>query len=374
MIEALLWKGVPEIVVPAIIREIRRSRVAVIVDQVVRTRSAPQGDPGMPTYFNATLDKPAALFVEICQQREWGFRLSDGTFLGIILFADNYWLIARSNTVLSEMIAKWLELLRLWGWDTPHDELSFGSTLQDDVACPVLNGDRLIRRVGRHDSFQALGCQVTFDGRNGTELNARMAKCWRVFGKYAPLLCNKDSPWGKRMHMLGMLVESVLFWCSGSWMLDNRLLSELNGMQGKMLRKMLGKPMQLGMTPEEYVRQANSTLKFLKRKHDFVDLDIRVLKHHFGWAGHVSRLRDSDPGRLTHRVLLYRDAACLRLIESQNHGRQLHGRNFRDWRWEQPLARWARHQGESDWHTLAQDACYWKGLLEEAAVWWRQNR
>ena len=111
MIEALLWKGVRKIVVAAIIREIRRSKVSVIVDQVTktdpisRTRSVPQGDPGMPTYFNATLDKPAAVFLEICQDREWGFRLADGTFLGILLFADNYWLIARGNVVLTEMLA-----------------------------------------------------------------------------------------------------------------------------------------------------------------------------------------------------------------------------------------------------------------------------
>ena len=65
MLEALLWKGVRKVIVAAILREIRRSKVSVIVDQVTktqpvpRTRSAPQGDPGMPTYFDVTLDKPA---------------------------------------------------------------------------------------------------------------------------------------------------------------------------------------------------------------------------------------------------------------------------------------------------------------------------
>ena len=95
MVEALLWKGVPQILVAAIIREIRRTKVAVVVDQVTRTepisrtRSAPQGDPGMPSYFNATLDKPASLFLEICQRKEWGVRLADGYFLGIIFAEHN---------------------------------------------------------------------------------------------------------------------------------------------------------------------------------------------------------------------------------------------------------------------------------------------
>ena len=352
----------------------------MIVDQVTktdpipRTRSAPQGDPGMPTYFNATLDKPAAVFLEICQQREWGFRLFDGTYVELILFADNYWLLARSNSVLSEMLAKWLELLRLWGWNTPHEELCFGTTLGDAMKVPVFSDGKEVKRVKRHIGFPALGCQITFDGRNGMELNSRIAKSWQAFGKFAGILCNRNAPWGKRVAMLGMLLESCLFWCSGSWMLDNRLLSKLNGVQGKMLRRMLGRKIEPSDTPEDYVIESNRTLKHLKKKHNFIDWDIRVLKHHFGWAGYVSRLRKTDPTRLTHKVLSYKDAQWLRLIESNNAGRQLHGRNFRDWRWEQPLVRWARSHYIDDWHTLADDRAAWKGILDEAALWWRHNR
>jgi len=380
MIEALLWKGVQKIVVAAIIREIRRSKVSVIVDQLTktkpipRTRSAPQGDPGMPTYFNATLDKPASVFVKICQEKKWGFRLADGTFLGLLLFADNYWLVSRSNVILTEMLTKWLELLHLWGWSTPYEELTYGTTLADTNIKPVLSNGVEIKRVRRSEGFKALGCQVTFDGRNGAELNARVAKCWKAFGKFSSILCNRNSPWGKRVAMLGMLLESCLFWCSGSWMLDNRLLSKLNGVQGKMLRKMLGKPREALMTPEDYVKESNASLKLLKDKHHFLDWDLRVLKHHFGWAGHVSRLRTLDPDRITHRILTFKDARWLKLIESQNNGRQLHGRLFRDWRWEQPLVRWARQQGVDDWHSLAEDSCAWKSCLDEAANWWRHNR
>ena len=90
MIEALLWKGVQKILIAAIIREIRKSKVSVIVDQVTKTKpvtrtgSAPQGDPGMPTYLNAILDKPASVFWMMCQERQWGFRLADGTYLCIL--------------------------------------------------------------------------------------------------------------------------------------------------------------------------------------------------------------------------------------------------------------------------------------------------
>ena len=174
--------------------------------------------------------------------------------------------------------------------------------------------------------------------------------------------------------MLGMLLENCLFLCSGSWTLDNRLLSKLNCVQGRMLRKMLGKPIEPSMTPGDYVHECNSTLKHLKCKHKFVDWDLCVLRNHFGWAGYVSRLQKLDPNRLTYKVLCFKDASWLRLVESQNNGRQLHCRRFRDWRWEQPLVRWARHRGEEDWHILAEHQGEWRSLLLEAVSWWRHNR
>lgn len=130
----------------------------------------------------------------------------------------------------------------------------------------MFNDGREVARVERHVGFKALGCQITLDGRNGAELTSRIAKTWQAFSKYADILCNKSAPWGKRIAMLGMLLESCLFWCSGSWMLDNRSLSKLNGVQGKMLRRMLGRRFEAFDSPESHVVESNKTLKHLKAK------------------------------------------------------------------------------------------------------------
>ena len=142
----------------------------------------------------------------------------------------------------------------------------------------------------------------------------------------------------------------------------------------RMLRKMLGKPREDGLSAAEWVIESNRTIKRLKDKHGFVDWDVCVLRHHFVWAGCVSRMRTTDPTRLTHRILSFKDHEWLRLVEAQNNGRQLHGRYFRDWRWEQPLVRWAKFKGVASWHTLAEDSRQWKSEVLDAAAWWRHNR
>eukprot|EP00974_Lingulodinium_polyedra_P006738 642411-Lingulodinium_polyedra.AAC.1 len=73
----------------------------------------------MPTYFNAALDLAGGKFWEIAQRKQWGWKLTDGSYLAILLYADNYWLIARSHRVLQEMTETWLQCLAEFGWDTP---------------------------------------------------------------------------------------------------------------------------------------------------------------------------------------------------------------------------------------------------------------
>ncbi len=139
VIKGMQKKSIEDIIIAAVIREVKRSRTEVVVDGVTRTspvprsRSVPQGDPGMPTYFNLALDIPAGRFIDIAQKKEWGWKVPGETFLSLILFADNYWLIARSASVFQEMTETWLDLLQEYGWGAPATELTWATTLRDEV-------------------------------------------------------------------------------------------------------------------------------------------------------------------------------------------------------------------------------------------------
>ena len=63
-------------------------------EEVEGKRSLPQGDPVAPMLFNIILDTLAIRFEKMAGRKKWGKQLQDGSWVDLILFADNYWLIA----------------------------------------------------------------------------------------------------------------------------------------------------------------------------------------------------------------------------------------------------------------------------------------
>jgi hypothetical protein len=69
--------------------------------EVERTRSFPQGDPAAPMILNLVLDTIAETFIKTALQKGWGKQLQDGSWVNLIMFADNYWLVAASAKMLT---------------------------------------------------------------------------------------------------------------------------------------------------------------------------------------------------------------------------------------------------------------------------------
>ncbi len=128
------------------------------------------------------------------------------------------------------------------------------------------------------------------------------------------------------------------------------------------------------MSLEEYMTDANHVIKQLKTRHGVQDWDITSMRHHFGWAGYVSRLGSYDTDKITGEILKYRDKEWLDTIDKQNHGRQLHCRTLRTWRWERPLCNFAQFSGAKSWHDIASDKRSWLATLNDMAVWYRTHR
>ena len=100
-------RGTHEVLIHAWLREWRRMTIIFRLDteatsgEVTRTRSLPQGDPAAPMIFNMILDTLAEKFLVTAATKEWGMRLCDNSWVSLILFADNYWLVATSPTMLA---------------------------------------------------------------------------------------------------------------------------------------------------------------------------------------------------------------------------------------------------------------------------------
>ena len=117
--------GVPPILIAALIREFRNSETVVLLDDIVtlgirRTRSVPQDDPCAADLFGAALDKSAGKSMDTCQKKKWA--LPVGGYLGLLLFADNCWIIALSVAELQTMARVWYEFLKQAGLHIDWEE------------------------------------------------------------------------------------------------------------------------------------------------------------------------------------------------------------------------------------------------------------
>ena len=116
-------------------------------------------------------------------------------------------------------------------------------------------------------------------------------------------------------------------------------------------------------------------IKNTKDRHNIESWDSVYDRRMYRWAGHVARLKKTDPKRMTHQVFIYRDWRWLKTIEAKNKGRQLHGRCLKIWRWERPMYKAAESLGfESDWQTESQDNDRWAELIDELVEWRADHR
>ena len=365
-------KSVPEVLIAGWMREWRRCRSTFVLSPKVasqpigRSRSLLQGDPAAPDIFNAVLDKAAQKFQQLSREKGWGYRLCDGSFVDLLLFADNFWIVSTNAHELTEMTAAWLEILTEFGWNVPLGEAVWCTTGPDEKhSWEVKLGNYCIKRSPRQEGFKVLGTIVTFDNSFEKELRNRMSRAWRAFWKCSDLLRCQAAPIKDRLRLLQVLVSSPLFWCCGSRNLTAGQLSKLRGIQQNMLQKMLPVRRREGEQAQEHTMRTNSRINGLKHLHAFQDWDRIDHKSLFKWAGHVARLaRHSE--RLTYRVFKHYDWKHIQAIAEQNSGSQLHGRRIRTWRWERPLY---RYFSEQHWQTVAQCKQFWTSQLDDMVEW-----
>jgi hypothetical protein len=366
-------KGVPRILTSAWLREVHRGASCFVLDRCVtsdpvrRTRSLLQGDPAAPTIFNATLDIPTTEFLHLAKQRGWGYKLGDGSYLSLVLFADNYWLIGTSPQELGKMTTAWLSILKKYGWSTPLQECTWCTTGLDETSSwQVAVDGSPIKRTSRKVGFNVLGVQLTFDNCFEVELQNRIGRAWRAFYKYAHLLCCQRAPLGNRFQLLQSLVSTSLFWCAGSWNLTAKQASKLRGVQQDMLQKMVRLSRRPGKETDDYMYRLRLKIKRLKDTHSFIDWDRRAYSSMFSWAGHVARIGQYDAGRITYRILQHKSWEWIQTVARANNGNQTHGRRLKVWRWEAPMYKFFK---KVSWQEVAQNKESWNQQLESMIDW-----
>ena len=342
---------------------------------ILRTRSLMQGCSCAPKLFNKSLDVPAGKFVRQAGLKKWGISINKKVRVSLVLFADNFWLFAKSKPELETMYEYWVGLLSQGGWSVPHDEAVWATTLPDEVCSEAFKlGTQFIVRRKRDEPIKILGTMVQLSGSFEAEIDFRIARVWTGFFRYRDTLCNRNIPLSMRFHFLNMMFASVGGWCSGTWTPTKQQLRRLNGVQLKMLRKMLRLPRKPWESDHSYFRRSASIFKGLRKKHRLLTWESIVNRSIYAWAGHVHRIATYDECRLTCVVQRWRDRAFLKSQEKL-HGTQGHGRRFKAWRWETPCYKYFESNFyNKTWHEAALDKKHWDSLLDQMTLWRNHNR
>ncbi len=66
-----------------------------------------------------------------------GKRLQDKSCVNLILFADNYWLVATTPDMLSDMRTEWLRLLGEVRWEAPTEDLTWCTAAEDEFVANI---------------------------------------------------------------------------------------------------------------------------------------------------------------------------------------------------------------------------------------------
>ena len=190
----------------------------IMTPGIRRTRSVPQGEPCVADLFGAALDILATAFCERCHKEKWELPMGEG-YMGLLLFADDCWIIAMSPAELECMARAWNELLEKAGLRIAWEEAVWCSSAPGGLEATITVSDTVITRSSREQGFKALGAWITFDGHFVKEISEREIVAWRSFYAIRHLLCDNKVSLRHRLRLLSSCVASSMYLCSGSWIL-----------------------------------------------------------------------------------------------------------------------------------------------------------
>jgi len=364
-------RGTPAVLTRAWMKYIRSMPVRFKLDKstisqpIKRTKSIFQGGSEAPPQFNIVLDDCTCEFLELCSRHGWGFELSKvpGDVIAIVAFADNFWLFASNPSMLQDMLSCWLDCLGRYGFSVPIEECTYCSVVPDNIPSKVVVRGIEVPRSPREIGFKALGCLISFTNHFHSEIEHRISRMWRSFFKYEHIFCNPKVPLRKRMHLVGQLAQQSLLW----WLLTKKEESRINAVQLEIYRKMTFPRKNDAEGIDEFMHRTNGYIARCRRKFAIQPWVSHYYRAVYKWAGHLARLVQYDPQRLTYRVFSWKDFQWLKGVMAANGGRQIHGRYLRTWRWER--ACYKQYKKSQDWRTDALDKRKWEEMLSSMVTW-----
>jgi hypothetical protein len=250
--------GVPAIYINLLSKLYQGQRATVKCDvdsrEFLIRKGTKQGDPISPLIFNAVLECVMRNVKAKWTRKQYGLQLGHipETLLSNLRFADDILLIGRSLPQLKKMIADVVLEARRVGLELhpqktkiQHNNIGYGSR----VRSATING-MVIEMMDPSDSNMYLGRALCLTNVHDVELRHRLQKAWGKFAIFKNELTNKDVPFPLRLRLFHAVVTPTVLYGSSSWVMTHARTEELNSVQMRMLRSMLGRKRQIEISGE----------------------------------------------------------------------------------------------------------------------------
>eukprot|EP00973_Karenia_brevis_P066961 9311015-Karenia_brevis.AAC.1 len=195
--EALLAQGVPKPYVHALAslyaHQIGKIKGRVTSRSFDICRGTKQGDPLSPSLFNSILEHAISPVQERWRKKRFGIDL-DGARLCNLRFADDILVIAQTKRQLQIMLEDLLQACAGVGLEFHMGKTKILSNTLEGVATPgqMWIGGAKVEILPFTGSTMYLGRLLSMSALHDVELDHRLDRAWKSFGRFKTELCSKS--------------------------------------------------------------------------------------------------------------------------------------------------------------------------------------
>lgn len=278
--ESLALQGVPESYNCMLQRLYASQQAYIATDRTSKefnlTRGTKQGDPVSPMLFNAVLEHVFRPLKHTWQSQGLAVQVGTADMLTNLRFADDVLLVATS-------------------------ELRFGKTeilcnkfcrdnRQSETAASISIGGNIVEILPVTGDTMYLGRLLSFSDFHAKELRHRINKGWKKFAVHKKTLCDKSALLSHRLKLFAATVTPTVLHGSCTWTLTADMERELQTVQRKMLRQIVG-------PPRHYVADEASSDSPNVSLHESSDRE-GVLEDWVTWIQRVTHKAQNELGKL----------------------------------------------------------------------------
>jgi len=268
-----------------------------------------------------------------------------------LLFADDAALVAHSERALQLITSCFAEAAQLFGLEVSlkkTEVLHQPAPLEAQQPPHITIGETELNCV---QQFTYLGCTISSDARIDKEIDNRLAKANRAFGRlYKRVWESTRLKRTTKINVYRAMVLSTLLYGSESWVTYRSHIRLLERFHQRCLRTILKIHWTDHITNIEVLKKA-----------DIPSIEAMILKSQLRWAGHVSRMEDHRLPKIT----LFGE------LSSGHRNRGAPKKRYKD------TLKKSLHVGDisvEEWSDLAQNREIWRQTINKAATSFETTR